>query len=897
MRGRVAVLFLLSLISLPAFPQCSWAPHTSTQFRSSVLDVAVEGNDLWVATTYGVELRDRTVDPPALVDSIALPGITRAVRPAGRGWVYVGSGTKLVVLFKNGTSIVKMASVEAGGNVNDFHQAGSYLFVATSAGLMHFDVLDPSLPVRTSVTLPTTAVNVTSLAAAGSSLYAADGDNTVEIFSIGTPSFPQHTGALESLPGANAVNATANRVYVSDGQSTQVFTGTVKETTLPYGSASFGTLAGETHVVAGRDRALRIVDFSLAAKPVGLFEELLPASGGNVNRISAIQVAGGRAYVAAGDIGLVTYNLTGFASPYPLHTTAAGPTTTTLVMGRVYATGALPNGGIVEYEIAGDGSLNARRSWAAEAKHVILDGNNGLLLTANGSSAMQWDLAAATPANISSADFDLPVRNAVLMHATLGYAVLEDETLWRMNFGAGSATKTKIAGAASRIARSGNAIAIAAVSTETGDTELRYYAGGDPSLAPTRTVTIPGAANGTLALGASRAAVTTFRGINVIELATGAITVVPDSLVTVSPALRIEGSRLLALAPDALYIWDLATGKRVRTFSVAGGAALHTAGSTAAVATSSGITSIAYESTSALPRAFDTGNPNRFPTKVVAGAGRAYLFSRDGIDIYDTQHGAGPRFITRIRPTALLDAAMAGNTLVTLAANGAVTAWSRDGALLRQAQINEGADAQMLNVVGVGNAAWVAVSRGCLSGGCEKKTLVFDPATLGVTATLTGGVIDAVTAGTRAYALFRLPNQVRVYEIGDAFHPSQVIATDGPASAVSIARSAGTVYVLGDKLYSYSEATLTPAGDRLTAAATNDSQRIRIDGNCSAITGRAMNPELFALPGWTSAAGGEVPSTVRSAALDGSRLFILTDHSLEIWSDLHGVPTKRRAVR
>jgi hypothetical protein len=570
--------------------------------------------------------------------------------------------------------------------------------------------------------------------------------------------------------------------------------------------------------------------------------------------------------------------------------------TSTLMMNRVYATGAMPAGGITEYELAGDGSLNARRSWAAEAKHTLLDGNNGLLLTANGTSALLWDLAPTTPTNISTAEFDTPVRNAVLMHAALAYVLLEDETLWRVNFASGTSTKTRITGAGARLVRSGNSVAVAQV-TESGNTELRYYAGGDPATGPTRTATVLGAVNGTVALSVSRAAFTTYLGINVVDLATGAVSTLPDSLVTISPPLRIEGARLLALAPDALSVWDLITGKRVRTFTVADGTALHSAGTTAAVATSSGIASIAYESTSALPKRFETGNPNRFHTKVVAGAGRAYLFSRDGIDIYDTTHGAGPRYVTRIRPISLLDATIAGTTLVTLAANGVVTAWSRDGALLRQTQINEGNDAQMLNIVAAGNAAWVGLSRGCLSGGCEKKTLVFDPATLSISATLTGGVIDAVTSGTRAYALFRLPNQVRVYNIADPFHPSPVIAADSPASGVSVAYSPSTVHVLGDKLYSFAEATLTPAGDRLTAATPNDAQRVRIDGNCGVITGRALNPELYALPDWSGAPGFDVPSTVRSAALDGARLFILTDHSLEVWSDLQGQPTKRRAVR
>ena len=72
------------------------------------------------------------------------------------------------------------------------------------------------------------------------------------------------------------------------------------------------------------------------------------------------------------------------------------------------------------------------------------------------------------------------------------------------------------------------------------------------------------------------------------------------------------------------------------------------------------------------------------------------------------------------------------------------------------AQTTLDASSDPLAIVAAGNAVWLAVSRGCTTGGCEKKTLVLDPRTLATNATLDGGVVDATTAGNTAYAIFDL---------------------------------------------------------------------------------------------------------------------------------------------
>src|SRR5258707_866414 len=83
MRGRAAVLILLLLLPVPLAAQCNFTLVSSGEFRASYLDIAVDSNDLWAATAYGVQLFDRSVDPPSLVASLALPGVTRVIRSCG----------------------------------------------------------------------------------------------------------------------------------------------------------------------------------------------------------------------------------------------------------------------------------------------------------------------------------------------------------------------------------------------------------------------------------------------------------------------------------------------------------------------------------------------------------------------------------------------------------------------------------------------------------------------------------------------------------------------------------------------------------------------------------------------------------------------------------------------
>src|SRR5688500_11707432 len=102
MRGRVAaVLLLLSIVSLDSSGQCEYTPQFSGQFRSTVYDVAVDGNYLWAATGYGVQLLQIITGVPEVVDAVALIGPTRNIVAAGQNIAYAGSGSRVFVLRRN----------------------------------------------------------------------------------------------------------------------------------------------------------------------------------------------------------------------------------------------------------------------------------------------------------------------------------------------------------------------------------------------------------------------------------------------------------------------------------------------------------------------------------------------------------------------------------------------------------------------------------------------------------------------------------------------------------------------------------------------------------------------------------------------------------------------------
>ncbi|HEV7920159.1 MAG TPA: hypothetical protein VGR02_05150 [Thermoanaerobaculia bacterium] len=904
MCGRVAAVLFLSLLAVPALPQCNLTPQYSGQYRSSVLDAAVDGNDLWTATSYGVQLLDRRVDPPAAMTSIAIPGITRVVR-ASNGTAYAASGTRIAIVRRNGNALQLVRMLDLGATVNDLVLTTLYLYAATSNGIAQFDLLDPLNPARTTAALPTSSQNVTSLALNGSTLYAADGDLTIEQFSISVPALPQQTGTIEALPRSISVKVTSSRLYVSDGLQTVVIIGGTRAATLPFGGTSLVAMGGEVVFAAGTDRRLRAVDLTVAGSPVDLYATELVPSGGTINRFSQLVIAGGRLYGAAGDAGLLTLDVTGFFVPFPVRNFPFGAMTSiSIVDTRVIASRI--GGGLSDFNLSPTGSLTAGRQWDTRAD-VVQDGGNGFLLTSSGKTLTFWTLQSQTPVEVSTATFPQPVQSAVLSGST-AYAVLSDFTFWSADLTAVAApvTRISVAGAPSMVARSGATFLLAELTAE-GTTKLTYYASSSFA-APTATRVVDGVATTPVAFSGTLAAVFTFRGITLVDLLNGSSSVLPASNATLPRQLVFSGSSLLEATDRELLVWSTTTRTLARSLSLPSEPVALRANDTLAVlATVDGITSVNLTATTKLPAVIPTKIGNAYYRKAVAGGDRIYLFDGRGVDAFSVAFGAAPHFLASIRPPGVIDVAASSSLLFTLASGGVISAWSPEGVLLGQATLDEGPDVQPLAITTVKDAVWVSIAKGCLTAACEKKTIVLDPTALVRTATLTGGTIDATVVSNRAYALFDLPSEVRVLDVSDALHPTPLAArpTEGTQPPVSVAFGSGTVFVLGEKLYLYNDSLTAKTGEQFPAYAADPTgavsyvdQRVRVDGACVFVTGRSFSPQFLTFPSFAVAQSVEVPAAVKAVVSAAGRLYLLTNYSLEVLSASSppAVP-RRRAAR
>ncbi|HEX3070902.1 MAG TPA: hypothetical protein VHX14_20190 [Thermoanaerobaculia bacterium] len=890
MFGRVAVAVSLLLVSFAAFPQCNLTQVASVPFRASYLDIAIDGNDLWAATSYGVSLFDRSVDPPALVVAFPLPGVTRVVR-ATNGLAYVGSGSSLFVVRKNGKNLQLLRTIDAGATVNDLLLTTLDLYVATASGLSQWDLLDPTAPTKTAAAFTTSSANIRSLAISGSTLFAADGDTSVEGFNISVPSIPNGIGAITSLPGSVAVSAASGRLYVSDGFTTDIFTnaegGGSTASRLArdsFGAVAIAPISTTAIFAAGSDNRVRAFDLTASASPVELFRAELFPTGGSVNRIGRMATASNRLYVAGGDLGLLTYDTTSFTTPFALRSYATGATTSVVSLGsNVYVSRAA--GGITEFSQTSVGALTQLRSWDS-GKDTIWDGGNGFLLTSSGATASLWALSSTTPTLVSSLTFRAPIASAVLL-GTTGYFVLNETTggtLWSADLAPATPTAQQIALAAikpSFVARSGSAMVLAELKTD-GTTALSYFAAGDFTKTPV-TVNVPGLATGGVALSGSTAAVSTFSGVTLADFASGTTALLPKSTGAIALRLAFAGtSTLVELTDSTLLLWNMQTRTLMKQFTLpAAPISVHVGpdNGVADVATEDGITSVQLAATTRVPSLLNTSNGNVYYKKLVAGGQRLYLFDGHNADIFTNTM----QYVSGIRTPLIVDVAASDSSVFTIHNSLAVTWYGRDGNLLATSAIAEETDVQAQSIATAGGVAWASIVLNCHSSGCEGKTIVFDPkSAFAQTATMTGTVRDVVTSGNRAYVLTELPNEVRVVDISDPAHPVVLVshATEGAQPPSSITFANGTVYVLGAKLYTYSASDLSKTGEQLSPAVFDPAtQKIRADGACIAYTGRDFSPQF--LGGAPVVAS---PANARFVASQPGTLYFLTDYSLEIWS-------------
>ena len=848
---------LIAVLASPLLPQCSFTPVFSDPFRSSILDLAIDGSDLWAATAYGLALYDRSVDPPRLSSSIAIPGTTRVVR-LGNGLAYAASGNAIAVVRKSGHSLQLLRTVDAGAQVNDIVVTPLSLFVATTNGLFQYNANDLTV---TPVQLTQTAAM--SLALDGANLYVAEGDTTVEVFSISP--FVQHAIPIAAPSNVTSIHANNGKLFLSTAVRTYVFVSGNNVGTVPFSMTSLAPLSGDVVLTGSNDRTLRAIDFTAAGSPVEIWRSDLPPSGGTINRVTSIAAAGGRAYAGAGDIGIADFDVSNFTAPFAMRHIAFPGASSVVSLGDTFYLGL--TSGITEF----NQGLVRKRSWDNHAD-VVQDGAPGFLLTSSGPSATLWALDSL--GSVGTATFRAPIVNAVLIDK-IAYAVLNDRTLWSADFSQSATPAPQQIDAKGlqpvSIARSGGNFAIADTRAD-GTTTVSMNG---------LTVTTPGLATTAITLSGSTGAIQTFRGIALIDFRSGSTTVLPGSNDAIARKLVLSGTTLLELTDSTLRVWNTATGTMTSEVVLPSSpVAVHMADGTrtADVVTSTGIATIALDRLSRMPAAIASPNGNAFYKKVIASQNRIGLVDARGVDLFTTAMD----YAGSIRGSGIVDVAASDSAIYTVSTNLTVTAYSPFGAQIATATINEGSDAQALSIATVNGAVWVSIVRGCTSGACEKKTIVFDNK-LTQTISMPGAILDVATSGSVAYAITDLPAEIRVINVADGAHPTIVASRPADGSPVSIAFANNTIYVLGIGVQSYTT-SLTKIADVLTGTTSTPDERIRIDGNCAIVTGRSTSPQLYALPQFTASTSFTTPATARGVAAQPGTFYVLTDNSLEIWS-------------
>ncbi len=886
-------IFAFLITAGTALAQCDYKPQFSAPFRASILDLSIDNNDLWAATGYGVQLYDRSVDPPRLVASIGIAGVTSVVR-GSNGVAYAGGTNGIAVIRRSGSSL-QLARMISLNSVNDLLLRPTALFAATTGGIVDIDplTLEPA-----AAAFPTSNASVSSLAVSGSTLYAADGDGTLEVFSIAVPSAPQKLATIPTLARASSVKAVGSRLYVSDGLRTEVFNANSSLGTLPYPARSLADMASNIVFIAGGDRELRAIDATVPQNYIELFDAELAPSGGTINRVTALQIAGGRLYVGGGDTGLTTFDVSRFTAPFPLRSFGIGATSSIVVLPNAFY-GARPGGGIQEMTRQATGNLVLARQFDNTEISIVHDGSTGFLLTSSGAVLKLWTLNSTIPSTISAATFRAAVTSAVLSETT-ATALLADGTLWTADMAQQGPVPVRVAsntGALSFLAQSDRGRAAAEVSGEA--TTVHYWSGTDLNAAPVN-VAVPGVATA-LALGGSTAAVFTFRGVTLIDFPTSQQRALPGSTSSIVSALQIANGKVIAATDQGtVRIWDMASSRLEKELVIPGDLASIDAAqdsSVVALATSLGLASLDYGTQTAQPSLVARSGGNTYYKTAAASRSRLYLFDGRAVDVYDVATSNAPRWISSVLAPGTIDIAASDSMFFTLGSNDVITEYSAGGVQLRSKALDEGADVAPIAIAAMGGAPWVSFSRGCTTTGCEKRTVVLDPQSLVRSASFNGGMVDAVSSGSRAYALFDLPAEIRIYDLTDPLHPAAVASRANDVKAVSVGYSSGTIFALADKIYAFSESTLTRSGEQLPPRTPATNAGILIDGGCAAVSGRSAAAETYALPSWTAANSIAVPGTIRSMTIASGRLLILTDYSVEIWSrGAKPNPQKRRAV-
>jgi hypothetical protein len=901
-----AVLLSLSSVSLFSDP-CDFRRSGDMRFRPTAYDVAADLGDVWIATGHGVELWRRAGLALAPQTSLAVPGTSVAVEADLTGaWVGSGEGIHFV---ERSTPLRIASSLALGAAVNDLAVSGSWIYVATTAGITQVDAIDRDHP-QIARQLNTTSGPAFSLAILGNHLYATDGDRTVEVYAIGTPTIPQKVGTFDSLARSLDVHAAGGNLLVSDGQQTEVFAGSGALMTrlgvLRFGAASAAAGTGSLRFVAGSDRTVRAIDI-LAPVPTVFAAARTSLTAGTVNRITGLAVTGDLLVASAGDAGVAAWSIADVESPFPSASFEVGGVGSAwIAAGRAVV--ALPAGGLRRYSES-SGLMNPGPAWEQGRLWKIHDGAGDSVLASSGASLHLWDAAATTPASISSAALGGDVVGAAMTGDRKAVAILADRTAWSVDFSQAAAVTSKlaIAGAPAFVAASSAGIAFGEI-TPQGNTLIRFYRNGE--IAAPVEVTVDGTSNGGIALSPSGiAAAATFRGLALADVsAGGAPRYVAESDAAPVRDVEIDGDLVLMLESDGLVVRRISDGALLSAWEIDGEPAqVQASTGRAIVAGENGFTTIdlARSPSPPVPIAL-AQQPPRFFRSVERDEGNLWLVERSRADWFDLSglglpHGGA----TLTYEGTIAGSAAARGNLYTISAGGLLTGRNRSGEVVAQMTIAEAADQQIGGLLAIRDALWLTITSGCSTGGCQTRALVIDTeGGLGVVSTVPGGAVDAVWSGDRAWVLSDSPREARVYDIASPTRPMLLNAVASTGDPVSIAHGAGSVWTLGSRLVRLTE-SLQPGGEYLEPWTADPAgrvayidQKVRFAGDCLVIAGREPSPRVYSVDGGALAPAGAPAAVgaVRDLAVGPESIHLLGETSLETWTTA-APPERTRLLR
>jgi len=912
----LAALFLM-LLAPRAHAGCSLSKIWEGAFRETIHDVALDGDAVWAATSWGVSLYDASVDPPRALRSIAIPGTTRRVAASG-GLAWLASGSDVVTVRADDPIRIE-STVDVGSTIVDLIATPSNLYAATPAGVIQLDLFDPEHP-SVARTIVTSSGGATSLTRIGTTIYVAQGTGVVDVISVDVPSIPQGIGTIDTLPAASAVTSDgASRIVISDGRRSEVFEGAKaamnRIAVLDSVGASAAFFASPDLLwAAGQDSTIRAVDLEDASNPSILFEERLVPTAGTSNRIERIRGSGNRLVAAAGDIGLATWNLASFHAPFGLHGYRTDAISSVVAAeDRVWSAG--PDGGIAERAMDVVGRLTPARSWLEGHVAKIHDVREDRLLVSEGGRLTLWDLASATPAALSTVQFGSPIRSAVFDEGSgSAWVVLDDATLWRADLSAatGSATASSLVGTFSMVERRGDATALVEFRDD-GTTRIRYASSGDLESASSSVVDLDGFATSSVALGAGgRAAAVTYRGLYLIDFGSASAALAGGENPFPSAALHFAGSDVAVLRDDTLELRDGEDGHLVRSFNVSSGSgALGIGGASGrigVVGSDEGLTTIDFDSDSGLPDRTSESSANRYFSAIVSGGGFIALY--DGLTFATFRSVAWglDRPGRTLEPGGgVVDVARTATRECALYGSSIVRCFDATGTIVGERRLEEGADALPLAIHAVDDALWVSISSGCLSGTCRNDVIVLDATSddLAETDRFDGRIVAVTTAENRVWAISEFPPSIRSWTIDDPLHPALAASAPSEGNPVSLAYDSdrGVLYTLGSTVVAWS-ASLAKLGTLLDPWVADPSgrlayvdQRIGIVDGCAVISGRTFDPRFYEIGGataWSEAPGARSASPAKKMAIEGGRVHLLSDQGLEIWAV--PAPVRRRAV-